>query len=74
MARNADGNKQRRETEADKVKTLVTWYEKNKPDAGKRIEVLLGPKKLAKQFGVDLQKDQTEFEYRGRMIVATGKD
>lgn len=74
MSRNADGNRQRRESEADKVKALVTWYEKNKPEAGKRIEVQLGPKKLAKQFGISLEKDQTEFVYRDRTIVAIGKD
>lgn len=74
MAKNYEGNRAKRDSEADKVKALVSWYEKNKPDAGMRIEVLLGPKKLAKQFGFDLQKDQTEFVYRDRTIVAIGKD
>lgn len=63
------------------VDRLITWYEKNKPEAGKRIEVKLNPKQLAKEFetmppeklrGIDPATLPKEHFYRGRTLVAVG--
>lgn len=58
-------------TKADLDK-LVDWYEANKPEAGHRIQVPVGPQTLAKICGQKPGKNSPrEQPYRGRTIVAT---
>jgi hypothetical protein len=59
------------ETDLDRLDKLISWYEKNKPEAGKRIPVALTPAKIAKMFNKELQPKQMEFNYRGRVIYST---
>lgn len=63
------------ETELDLLNKLINWYNENKPEAGKRIHVKKGPRDLRKMLGFPSSIDAaTEYEYRGRTIVAVGKD
>jgi len=61
----------------DTLNELITWYEKYKPEAGKRIPVGIGPLELAKMLGIDpviINKQPcTEYTYRDRIIVAVGR-
>lgn len=76
-----DSNILARETLIDKINKLCEWYEKNKPDAGQRIEVVASPMQLAKALGHDLPKSadgktiqKREWTHRSRTIVATGSE
>lgn len=63
------------ETELDLLNKLIDWYSQNKPSAGQRIHVKKGPKGLKKMLGiVESAKTESEYLYRGRTIVAVGKD
>lgn len=57
-----------------KADELIEWYEKNKPDAGKRIEISVTPAELKKAFGLKVEKgekvEQREWPYRNRTLVA----
>jgi hypothetical protein len=67
-------------TDLDRVNDLITWYEKFKPEAGKQIQVNVGPRQLAKMLGIAIKKDGKGKEivpsnmqpHRGRILVATG--
>lgn len=72
-------NKAPKQTAKDELDELIEWYERNKPSAGQRIQVNIGPKMLAKQLGVlhlvkKGEEPPTEQPYRGRIVIATGKD
>jgi hypothetical protein len=54
------------------INQLINWYEKFKPESGQRIDVNLAPRDLAKKLGVPCAKQQVEFPYRGRTLVAIG--
>jgi hypothetical protein len=58
----------------DEVRRMVEWYEQNRPDAGQRIPVALGPKRLAREMGLDYIEGQREFAYKGRTLIAMGSD
>jgi hypothetical protein len=63
------GNKAPKKTELDRLNDLINWYEKFKPEAGKRIPVAASRETLAKWFGYPQhKKPPNEFEYRGRII------
>jgi hypothetical protein len=68
-------------TDRDRLDELISWYEKFKPEAGKRIEIKVGPRALAKMLGVPKREWNSlknpppkERKYRGRLLVATGID
>jgi hypothetical protein len=65
--------KQAKRTPRNELDALITWYEKFKPDAGRRIPVSVTPKGLAKILDIDTRdvKPLPEYVYRGRTIVAT---
>lgn len=66
-----------RETLRDRIDKLVTWYEKNKPEAGKRIDVDASPMQLAKALNWRPQKPDDkpphEFDFRGRTVVSISR-
>lgn len=65
-----------RETLREKVDKLINWYELNKPEAGKRIEVACARREFAKTFcGWDNERLKLEAKdmpdeaiYRGRQL------
>lgn len=77
-----NANKLPPKTDLDRLNELIEWYDRNKPDAWKRIQVTLGPKGLAKLLGIQPRNGADgkplpfplEQQHRGRTIVATGKD
>jgi hypothetical protein len=57
------------------IDKLIDWYERFKPQAGKRIPVFCTQKKLEEVLGVSAQYDPSRgFVYRGRVLVATDGD
>ena len=51
---------------------LIDFYESQRPDAGGRIPVVITPAKLGKVLGRSpCPGSPAEFNYRGRIIVAT---
>lgn len=71
-----DRKKLPKETPLDKLNKLIDFYEKFKPEAGKCIQVQMGPEQLAKVLGRELPKDEhgkkillNEQHYRGRTIL-----
>lgn len=63
------------------IDAMIDWYEKHKPDAGRRIEVNMTPAALCKTIGVGQQpftdekgarklRWPREVLYRGRTLVA----
>lgn len=67
-------------TDLDRVNELIEWYQKFKPNAGKQIQVNVGPRQLAKMLGIPIEKDKAGKEivpptvqpYRGRALIAVG--
>lgn len=63
-----------KKTDKDKLDELITWYERNKPQAGKVIQVKLPPEKVAKMVGYTFpMKDGKPvidriIPYRGRAL------
>lgn len=64
-----------KKTDLDKLNELIDWYEKNKPQAGKVIQVKLPPEKVAKMIGHDFKLDakgnpivEKILPYRGRAL------
>jgi len=64
-------------TDLQRLNELIDWYEKNKPEAGKRILVSKLPRELHKMLGVSPGRDKqgnevfpAELTYRNRVIVA----
>jgi len=80
MARPLDPDKRLApKTDLDRVNELINWYEKFKPQAGREIQVNVGPKQLAKMLGLPQKgPDGKEIDYpsvqpyRGRALVAIG--
>ena len=69
-----------RRTTLDRINALIDFYERHAKNAGLRIEVNVTPLALARALGVEPERDekmrvieQSEFRYRGRTLVATGK-
>lgn len=73
-----DKNRAPKKTDLDRLNDLIDWYEANKPNAGARIEVDIGPKKFAKMLGREptiIDKEAVrEYAYRGITVVAIGFD
>lgn len=62
-------------TDKDRLNDLIDWYEEHKPEAGQRIQVDKGPRDLKRMLDLpSTLNDEREYTYRGRTIVAIGKD
>lgn len=55
-----------RETEKDQVDKLITFYEQNRPNAGRTIDVNIPRKKLRKF--IEHEVDEDHFRYRNRVL------
>lgn len=61
-------------SDLERLNDLIDWYEKFKPEAGREIQLAVGPLGMAKIF--KLKKDERYVPtswvwHRGRKIVAT---
>jgi len=68
--------KARELSKREKLDALIDWYEVNRPEVGRRIEIVATPAELAKllKYAVeDRDEPPREQRYRGRLIVAIGQ-
>lgn len=71
--------KMSRKSDLDRLDELIRWYEKFKPEAGRRIPIFKTPRELHKMLSAPIPRDkegkespQAELLYKGRTIVAVG--
>jgi hypothetical protein len=57
-----------KKTEQDKLNDLIDWYTKNKPDAGKVIQVRFPESQLRKFGAVQSAANKLQWAYRGRTL------
>jgi hypothetical protein len=53
---------------------LIDWQERHAPGTTTPINITLSPARLGKLLGKLPRKGGREFEYRGRIVVATAVD
>lgn len=71
-AKNKYGERVR--SDFERLNDLIDWYEKFKPDAGREIQLAVGPMGLAKIFKIkkdDRYVATSWLMHRGRKIIAT---
>lgn len=54
-------------SDQDRLNDLIDWYEKNKPNAGRVIQVNISPEYLDK-FAKKIPDEPKRWNYRGRIL------